>query len=145
VVVTDGDRAYDPTIDHAIVLGRRDASEASSVLEDRDSIVMNGDHAPRFVWGGGRTHRLRLINITPDDVLQVALIRADETTTWRPVAKDGAPLDAERAIPVPATVRLAVGETFDVEYDAPPGSSVLWLEVRTPSGKWQAQGRVVVK
>ena len=132
LVVTDGDGPYDPTVDHVIVLGRRDASEASSVLEDRDSIVVNGDHAPRFVWRAGHTHRLRLINITPDDVLQVALIRAEATTTWRPVAKDGAPLSTGFATPVPATVRLAVGETVDVEFDTSAGPGVLWLEVRTP-------------
>jgi FtsP/CotA-like multicopper oxidase with cupredoxin domain len=144
LVVTDGDGPYDPALDHAIVLGRRNASEASSVLEDRDSVVLNGDLAPRFVWRAGRTHRLRLINITPNDVLQVALVRGDATTVWRPIAKDGAPLSTGRTGLLPATVRLAVGETFDVEYDA-PGPGVLWVEVRTLRGKWQAQGHVVLK
>jgi FtsP/CotA-like multicopper oxidase with cupredoxin domain len=144
VVVTDGDGPYDPVVDHVIVLGGRNASEASSVLEDRDSVVLNGDHAPRFVWRAGRTHRLRLINITPDDVLQVALVRAGTTAMWRPAAKDGAPLSTGPTGLVPASVRLAAGETFDVEFDA-PGPGVLWLEVRTPRGKWQAQGHVVVK
>jgi FtsP/CotA-like multicopper oxidase with cupredoxin domain len=145
LVVTDGDGSYDPAIDHAIVIGRRDASEASSVLEDGDSIVLNGEHAPRFVWRAGRTHRLRLINITPDDVLQVALFRGDALSVWRPVAKDGASLSSGHAAPVPASVRLAVGETFDVEYDATPGPAAVWLEVRASSGKWQAQARLVVK
>jgi hypothetical protein len=42
-------------------------------------------------------------------------------------------------------VKIAVGETYDFEYEAPPGRGGLWLEVRTTGGKWQAQGRVVLK
>jgi hypothetical protein len=38
-----------------------------------------------------------------------------------------------------------VGETYDFEFETPPGRQTLWLEVRSPGGKWQAQGRVIVK
>ena len=143
IIVTDADR--DPAVDHVVVIGRRDASEAASVLEDRDSVVLNGAHTPRFVWATGRTHRLRLINITPDDLLRVSLVGVDGTTTWRPVAKDGAPLSTSTAAATAATVTLAVGETYDVEIDAAGRRGTLWLEVATRAGKWQAQGQVILK
>ena len=40
---------------------------------------------------------------------------------------------------------IAVGETYDFEYEAAPGRKSLWLEVRTPEGKWQAQELVMVR
>jgi hypothetical protein len=42
-------------------------------------------------------------------------------------------------------VRIAVGETYDFEYDAPPARATLWLEVRTSGGRWQSQARVLVR
>ena len=86
-----------------------------------------------------------MINITPDDRLRVSLVRGEETARWRPVAKDGARLPPDHTSAVSASVLLAVGETVDVELDASTGPGVLWLDVRTPGGKWQAQGQVVLK
>ena len=40
---------------------------------------------------------------------------------------------------------IAVGETYDFEYTAPAGRGLMWLDVRSTSGKWQAQGQVIVK
>jgi hypothetical protein len=42
-------------------------------------------------------------------------------------------------------VQVAVGETYDFEYDTPPAPTTLWLEVRAGSGRWQSQGRVLVR
>ena len=49
------------------------------------------------------------------------------------------------AQPRPAKQLIGVGETYDFEYQAPPGRQNLWLEVRSPGGKWQTQGHVIVK
>ena len=46
---------------------------------------------------------------------------------------------------MPARQVIAVGETYDFEYDAPRGRSTVWLDVRTTGGKWQAQGQVIVR
>ena len=86
-----------------------------------------------------------MINITPDDILGVSLLARDTPVTWRPLTKDGAPVPALEAQPMSAKLRIAVGETYDFEYDAPPGRATLWLEVRTSGGKWQSQARVTVK
>jgi hypothetical protein len=55
------------------------------------------------------------------------------------------PVPPERCKPRPAKQLIAVGETYDFEFRAPPGRQTLWLEVRTPAGKWHAQGRVFVR
>jgi hypothetical protein len=52
---------------------------------------------------------------------------------------------AAEAIPGPARTTIAVGETYDFEVETPAGRKGLWLELRGTDGKWQAQGRVLVK
>lgn len=75
----------------------------------------------------------------------VGLQAADTTATWTPLRKDGALLPAGETAPRPARQTIAVGETYEFEYQAPPGRKTLWLEVRSTSGRWQVQGRVLVK
>ena len=65
--------------------------------------------------------------------------------TWELVAKDGASLPGGRRQPVLAKQVIGVGETYDFEFETPAGRRNLWLEVRSPAGKWQAQGHVIVK
>jgi hypothetical protein len=65
--------------------------------------------------------------------------------TWKPLTKDGAPVRPGRSQPVGARQLIGAGETYDFEFEAPPGRHNLWLEVRNPGGKWQAQGHVIVK
>ena len=62
---------------------------------------------------------------------------------WKPVAKDGALVPARESVGAPARQTIAVGETYD--FEAPPGRKTVWLEVRTASGKWQAQAHVIIK
>ena len=145
IVTADDEGPYDSTLDHVMVLGRRDASEASGILEDAASVVVNGERMPRWTWRAAARHRIRLINITPDDVLAVALVRADTAMTWRPLTKDGAAVPSAESQPTPARVRIAVGETYDFEVDAPATRGAFWIEVRTTSGRWQAQGQVFVR
>jgi hypothetical protein len=88
---------------------------------------------------------LRFVHITPDDIFVVSLRTADKPIEWRPIMKDGADIPADRRAPKPAVQTIAVGETYDFEFDAPPGRQNLWMEVRSPAGKWHAQGYVIVK
>ena len=145
LIVTEPGHAFDPTIDHVVVLGRRQASVASSVLADADSLVVNGERTPRWTWRSGSRHRVRLVNITPDDILAVSLRKGDAPVVWRPLLKDGVATAAAADQGNPATVTIAVGETYDFEVDLPPGRGTLWLDVRSTNGKWQAQGQVLMK
>jgi FtsP/CotA-like multicopper oxidase with cupredoxin domain len=145
LIVTEPGETYDPAVDHVLVVGRRNASEASGVLADVSSAVVNGEHTPRWVWRAGGRHRIRLINITPDDIFIVSFLKGDAVLQWRPLTKDGAPVPPAENQAGPARVRIAVGETYDFEYEAPEGRGALWLEVRSASGKWQAQGQVLLR
>jgi FtsP/CotA-like multicopper oxidase with cupredoxin domain len=145
LVVVEPGETYDPATDHVVVLGRRDASPASAILKDTASAVIDGEREPHWSWAPKTRHRVRLINIAPDDIWSVSLTAADGPVTWRPLTKDGAAVPAAEASPGPARVTIAVGETYDFEVETPPSRKALWLEVRGPDGKWQAQGRVLVK
>ena len=145
LIVTDAGETYHPATDHVVVVGRRNVtSEEANILADPTSVVLNGERTPRFVWKTGVTHRVRLINITPDDIFTVSLQSAEGPVLWTPIAKDGAAVPGADSTPVPARQSIAVGETYDCEYRA-EGRRTVWLEVRTAGGKWQAQGQVIVK
>ncbi len=131
--------------DHVVVLGRRDAAPAPAILKDSTSVVIDGRREPRWTWAAKTRHRLRLVNITPDDIFAVSLTGTDRPATWRPLTKDGAAVPAAEAKAGPARVTIAVGETYDFEVETPARGKALWLEVRGTDGKWQAQGRVLVK
>ena len=138
LLVTEPGEAFDPAADHVLVIGRA-GSELSS------PVVLNGELEPAVILKAGMRHRLRFVNITPNDIFVVSLATATDPVQWCPVTKDGAPVPAAAAVSRAATQKIAVGETYDFEFDAPPGRQSLWLNVRTPAGKWQVQARVLVK
>jgi len=137
-LVLEPDQVFDETVDHVFVLGRGGpALDAPTVI--------NGNSAPQVVWTAGKRHRVRLINITPNDIVSISLRTSAENALWRPLAKDGAMLPSERSVMETATKVIAVGETYDFEYETPPGRQSLWLEARSPGGKWQVQAHIIVK
>ena len=138
MLVVEPGETFDDTTDHVIVLGR-DGPEPGALT------VINNQRAPDFVWKAGTLHRIRLINITPGEILTVTLQTADGPVTWHPLTKDGAPVPPARCKPGPAKQLIGVGETYDLEFRTPPQRQTLWLEVRTPGGRWHAQGRVLVR
>jgi FtsP/CotA-like multicopper oxidase with cupredoxin domain len=145
LIVTEPGETFDPASDHVVVLGRSGlTSEEESILGGPESVVMNGERAPRFVWKAGQRHRIRLINITPDDIFAVTLQAKDGPVLWKPVSKDGARLP-EASASLPAVQTIAVGETYEFDWQAPPGRRTAWLEVRSTGGRWQVQGQIVTK
>jgi hypothetical protein len=137
LVVEPGER-FDEATDHVLVIGRGGPDRAAPV-------VINNDVSPRLLWRAASRHRLRIINITPDDIVSVTLHRAGEPVSWTPLTKDGAPVAAARGSQTPARQAIAVGETYDFEFNLPPGRQTLWLELRTPGGRWLTQAHVLVK
>jgi manganese oxidase len=138
MVVMDPGETFDPATDHVVVIGRAGPSADAPAM-------LNGEREPRIVWAAGLKHRIRLINITPDDIFVTSLQTKDGPSTWRPLTKDGAPLPPSRCQPGPAKQTVGVGEIYDFENEAPAGRRTLWLEVRSPAGKWHAQGQIIVK
>ena len=146
MIVVDEGETFNPSTDHVVILGRLGIDPAApNVMIPSTPVVLNGDLAPRYAWKAGQRHRVRLINITPDDILSVAMETARGQTTWTPVTKDGAPLPEALRAAVPARQTIAVGETYDFELDVAPGPQNLWIDVRSTAGKWLAQGHVIVR
>ena len=75
----------------------------------------------------------------------MALQTSDGPVMWKPLTKDGARVPAAEGVLGAARQTIAVGETYDFEYEAPPGRKTAWLEVRTTSGKWLVQGQITIR
>lgn len=138
MLVLEPEETFDEATDHVFVAGRAGPEVDAPA-------VINGQHAPKVTWKAGVRHRVRLINITPGDIFTFTLQTSQGPVMWRPLTKDGAPVPHGRNQTIAAKQLIGVGETYDFEYETPPGRQNLWLEVRSPGGKWQAQGHVIVK
>ncbi|MGH7548168.1 MAG: multicopper oxidase domain-containing protein [Gemmatimonadales bacterium] len=124
VVLEPGER-FDPRSDHVFVVGW-------DGLEEPPHLVVNGDSLPPpLELGYGVAHRLRLVNIGPAQRVVFALRRDSTVFRWRPLAKDGAALPPRVAVEGPARQRLAVGETYDVEF-VPPARGEYLLTLGPP-------------
>ena len=137
LLVIEPGESYDASTDHVFVIGRHGPGP-------NPPVVLNGQRELKDAWKSGVRHRIRLINITPSDILAVTLQTGDGPVTWRPVAKDAAALPSERCQPGSARQVIGVGETYDFEYQAPAGRQTLWLDIKGTGGKWHTQGQVVV-
>jgi FtsP/CotA-like multicopper oxidase with cupredoxin domain len=138
MLVLDTDETFDDTTDHVVVIGRGGPQPDSPA-------VLNNERALQQAWKAGARHRIRLINITPDDIVSVSLLNGDAPVKWRPLTKDGAPVPPGAGSETPARQVIGVGETYDFEVETRPGRATLWLEVRTSGGRWLTQGRLIVR
>jgi len=126
LVLEPGD-SYDPGTDLCFVFTRGDVDELAPA-----SFLINGSPQPGpLAWRAGTTYRLRLVNITPNNVgLRVSLLDKGTPVRWRVVAKDGSPWPT-RTTEVPAEQRVSVGETYDVEF-TPATAGILFLQGALP-------------
>ena len=138
MLVQEPGEAFDAATDHVVLLAKAGPALGAPT-------VINDAREPAFVFKAGTRHRIRVINITPDETVAVTLQTKAGPVTWRPLTKDGAPVPSARCKDVPAQQVISVGEIYDFEYEAPPGRQTLWLEVRTLAGKWLAQGHIIVR
>ena len=105
---------------------------------DRDRLVIfsvagNDDSAQVVVHHAGpplrrgRPYRIRFINITAADDVELELVQEGTTPTWRILAKDGADLPAP--VTRPARIRFGPGETTDAEFT--PGAGPITMHVKS--------------
>jgi FtsP/CotA-like multicopper oxidase with cupredoxin domain len=118
LIVMAPDARFDPATDHIIQL------TSTPDLDDFDWFDVNGTRDPAAITiAAGVTNRFRLINMTtfhPDAI--VALVKANETATWTPVARDGYDIPASRRTARTAVQTLTIGQTRDYIFKAPsPG------------------------
>jgi FtsP/CotA-like multicopper oxidase with cupredoxin domain len=148
LVILEPGQRYDPATDHVFIAGY---DGPNFPARPREPIVVNGRTTVPSVTGGpvptpfraNVPNRLRLINITPDDVaLTFVLTDGFKPVTWKAVAKDGANLPPQQQTSREARQLVSVGETYDFEIQPTPGQR-LWLELRRGGGEWVAQTLLV--
>jgi len=113
IVVLEPGQVFDSTLDHVMTAGWDGAGGPPWIL-------INGDSVPQpLVLAHGAIHRFRFVNIGPATMLTFRLEQAGRPVTWRVVGKDGAALPRAQVHDAPAVVRVAVGETWAVDWPAP--------------------------
>jgi len=142
LIVLDPGERYDPEIDHIVIIGLNGVPQET----EQEPLAVNGSATPApILMRADVPNRLRLINITANNEgLSAFLVDRLEQTTWKPLAKDGATLPAGQTAPRPARQLVTVGETYDFEI-RPSRSQVLWLEVRSATGRWRLQAPIKLR
>jgi len=111
IVVLQPGHKFDP--EHARILVLGDGGP-----DVNDPPLLNGSaHPGALELHVGTRYRFRLVNITAaNPPLSVVLSRAGKPVIWRAIAKDGADLPPHQATERPAQQLIAVGETYDFEF-----------------------------
>jgi FtsP/CotA-like multicopper oxidase with cupredoxin domain len=144
LIVLEPGQTFDRSTDHIVMLGL-DGPYVELVGEP---FAVNGQNPPKpFVLKAGATNRIRIINITADNVaLTVQLTSRFDPVQWTLVSKDGAATPPVQRTPRQARQLVTVGETFDYEIaPAVLASDPLWMELRRGSGELLMQWRLLVK
>jgi manganese oxidase len=108
VVVLEPGEAFDPTTDHFLIF-----SMAGPNL-DIAPIVANNGAEPALELAAGRSHRIRIINITAEDRVAMEIRDENGPIPWRILALDGADVPPAHATEHPALLLTGPGETVDV-------------------------------
>ena len=117
LIVLEPGARWDPDRDRLVIF---------SVAGNGDSAQVLGHHAGPPLRRG-RPYRLRFINITAADDIELELIQEGTTPTWRILAKDGADLPAP--VTRAARLRFGPGETTDAEFT--PGAGPVTIHVKS--------------
>jgi FtsP/CotA-like multicopper oxidase with cupredoxin domain len=115
IIVLEPGQKFDPETDRILFFGTAGAA-MNPVFGPFPPFVMNGKAQPEaMTLKAGVRYRFRLFNLAGDVPLQVSMNGGDAPITWRPVAKDGYPLQASQAVPRPAVLVFDPGEIYDFE------------------------------
>lgn len=134
IVLRPGEK-WDPAHERLVVLG-----EARTL----ENLEINGVDHPTITLVRGQTYRLRFINITLDrPAISVTLAHGDTLAEWRPIARDGADLPPDQALPRLARLPITIGETDDVLF-TPSRAGTYALDVRKGNGTLLRSAAVVV-
>ena len=112
LIVLEPGQRFDPERDKTFIISRGGTDNATAPA------LLNGSVQPLAQrLEKGVKYRFRFINISDNlGDLTVSLSLEGSPLTWRPIAKDGATLPASHQRPRPAQQVIAVGETYDFEF-----------------------------
>lgn len=118
VVLEPGER-WNPATDHVLVFSQDGPSDTAP-------IALNGGTPPAAIpMRAGVPHRIRLVNIIPQDMASLELRRDGQTLRWTPLAKDGATLPVHQRAEQSAKLYFGPGETYDFTFVPRAGRSEL--------------------
>ena len=117
LIVLESGAQWDPDRDRVVIF---------SVAGTDDSAAVVVHHAGPPLRRG-KKYRLRFINITPADDVDLELVQRGATAAWRILAKDGA--DLPFPITQPARILFGPGETTDAEFI--PGGGPVTIRVKS--------------
>jgi FtsP/CotA-like multicopper oxidase with cupredoxin domain len=140
LIVLPPGQTFDPETDIPVVISLGGAFDLKS------PILLNGSAQPEPLrLKAGQKYRLRFINITANgNGFQVSLLADSSPARWRAVAKDGEDLPPAQASKEEARQVIAVGETYDFEFE-PTTKGDLRLEVLRPFNRTWAVMEVQVR
>lgn len=128
LIVMPPGQKFDPVIDKVFVCSYGTFDPFGIMM------LLNGTPQPppmRLIVG--TKYRFRFINITPNaGRMRVGLRKTGTPVQWRMLAKDGADLPEKAATMQTAELPVAVGETYDFEYQA-QSPQELELELYVPA------------
>jgi FtsP/CotA-like multicopper oxidase with cupredoxin domain len=117
LLVLEPGQAYDPEHDRVFIIGRGLGKTA-----DNSPLLVNGLAQPGSQeMRVGEKYRLRFLNMTPNDSVDLILRGGKDAVHWQPVAKDGARLQADLTKACAAKQEISVGETYD--FDVTPAAA----------------------
>ena len=111
LLVLEPGEKFDPETDKIFTFGRDGADDFE------DPLALNGRvQPPPLKLKAGKTYRLRFVQILPAPSVQVSLTGDAGAVSWKPVAKDAAPVPGAESTLQPAKVEMWPGETYDYEF-----------------------------
>jgi FtsP/CotA-like multicopper oxidase with cupredoxin domain len=115
LIVLEPRATYDAETDHTLIFSQLG-------LGPQSVVGFNGAATPLpLELRAGVRHRLRFINISIQDLIDVQLLADSTPVMWRALAKDGRDLEPRQAVRSVARLRFAPGETYDFELSLPAG------------------------
>lgn len=127
LIVREPHAAIDTASDKVMLMS--DGGPNSSFLDPTKypPLLVNGQKAPPpFEVKSALPTRFRIINIRTETGMKVDLLENGKPIQWRIVAKDGMTTPDNQAQPRTATLVMGVGEIYDVEVTAKPGTKLEW-------------------
>jgi len=123
LIVLEPGQSFDPETDRIMLLSVGGPANDAPLL-------LNGGAQPEPIeLRGGTKYRFRFINImAANPPLVVLLVSGNAPLSWRAIAKDGADLPSAQATTRPARQVIAVGETYDFEFQ-PKSPGELRLDI----------------
>jgi FtsP/CotA-like multicopper oxidase with cupredoxin domain len=109
IIVLPPGETFQPETDKIFMISRNGMRKDGVLL-------LNGATKPEPQrWIAGQEYRVRFININANNTIIVSLTQNGMPVVWKSLAKDGADLPPEQALPAPASFLIAPGETYDFQ------------------------------